>query len=494
MAIKKIDIIGAGPGGLVAAMILAKRGYDVHVYEKADQVGGRNGAIRLDGFTFDIGPTFLMMPFVLEEIFKMCGKKLSDYIELMPLEPMYRLNIGGKDIFIHSDKEKMRAEIKKNFPDEAQGFDLFLKKEAVRYKKLYNCLLKDYSSPARFLHPDFLKAIPILGIGESLFDVLGHYFKDADLRLCFTFQSKYLGMSPWLCPGGFAIIPYVEHKFGIDHVRGGLNRISAGMAKAATDLGAKIHLNSEVKKFQVKNRRIEKIIFKDGKTIDADIVLINADFGHAMSDLFPQGVLKKHTKEKLLKKKFSCSTFMLYLGLDKTYKTPHHNIYFANDYKKNVDEIAVTKKLSDDFSFYLQNACVTDKSLAPEGKSTLYVLVPVPNNASGINWAKQKNAFREKVIDAIEVRSEFKDLRQHIVAEKMITPSDWENERDVFMGATFNLAHNLSQMLYFRPRNKFEELENCYLAGGGTHPGSGLPTIFESGRISANLIDKKFNK
>jgi len=359
---------------------------------------------------------------------------------------------------------------------------------------LYNCLLKDYSSIARFFHPDFLKAIPILGIGESLFDVLGHYFKDDNLRLCFTFQSKYLGMSPWLCPGGFAIIPYVEHKFGIDHVKGGLNQISAGMAKAAKDLGAKIHLNKEVKRFQVKNRRIEKIIFKDGAEIDADTVLINADFGHAMADLFDKGVLKKYSEAKLRQKKYSCSTFMLYLGLDKLYETPHHNIYFARDYKKNVDEIAVSKKLSNDFSFYLQNACVTDKSLAPAGKSTLYVLVPVPNNSSGIDWVKQKNAFRKKVLDAIERNTEFKDVREHIVAEKMITPADWENERDVFMGATFNLAHNLGQMLYFRPRNKFEELDNCYLAGGGTHPGSGLPTIFESGRISANLIDKKYNK
>ncbi len=182
---------------------------------------------------------------------------------------------------------------------------------------------------------------------------------------------------------------------------------------------------------------------------------------------------------------------MLYLGLDKVYDIPHHNVFFADDYKTNVEDIFVRRVLSKDFSFYIQNASITDPTLAPEGKSALYVLVPAPNNRGGINWEAEKAGFRNRLLDRIQKRTELKDIRQHIVVEKMITPADWESEYNVCVGATFNLKHNWSQMLYFRPRNQFEEFENCFLTGGGTHPGSGLPTIYESARISANLLCKK---
>ncbi len=186
---------------------------------------------------------------------------------------------------------------------------------------------------------------------------------------------------------------------------------------------------------------------------------------------------------------------MLYLGIDKIYEDiPHHSIIFANDYKKNVEEIVKTKILSEDFSFYVQNPSVIDKNLAPEGHSTIYVLVPVPNNKSNINWNEIKDEMKEKVLDLLETRGEYVDIRKHMVEEKIITPFDWEEEYDVYNGAVFNLGHQINQMLTFRPHNKFEILENCYLVGGGTHPGSGLPTIYESGRITRDLINKEFSK
>jgi phytoene desaturase len=183
---------------------------------------------------------------------------------------------------------------------------------------------------------------------------------------------------------------------------------------------------------------------------------------------------------------------MLYLGVDRKYELPHHNIYFSKDYEGNVKDIFNNNKISDDPSFYLQNASVTDPTLAPPGKSTIYILVPMPNNASGIDWEKEKNAFKEKMLDLVVARTPMKDLRDHIEEERIITPHDWQEEHNIYYGATFNLAHNLTQMLWFRPRNAFEEVRNCYLVGGGTHPGSGLPTIYESGRITSNLISKKY--
>jgi phytoene desaturase len=261
------------------------------------------------------------------------------------------------------------------------------------------------------------------------------------------------------------------------------------MAEAVRKSGGRIHLSTPVKKVIVENRRATGVELENGRTERGDYVVINADFAHAMTHLVDQNERRKWTNEKLMSKDYSCSTFMLYLGVKKGFRDiPHHSIIFAKDYKRNIKEITEEKILSDDFSFYVQNASVTDKTLAPEGKSTIYVLVPVPNNKGLVDWEKERLPMRNRVIEALITRGGYKGLIENIEEEKIITPDDWENEHSVYLGATFNLAHSIKQMLYFRPHNEFEEFKNCYLVGGGTHPGSGLPTIYESGKISAGLI------
>ena len=220
-------------------------------------------------------------------------------------------------------------------------------------------------------------------------------------------------------------------------------------------------------------------------------MVLGADFGHAMTTLVPPGVLRRYRPEGLAKMQLSCSTYMLYLGLDTVYDLAHHTIVFAKGYRQNVEEVFERQRASEDISFYVRNAVVTDPTLAPEGKSGLYVLVPVPNLRSGLDWSEQEALYRERTLRVMEQRLGLKDLRQHIEVERALTPLGWKNELSVYEGATFNLAHNLSQMAFWRPRNRFEELGHCYLVGGGTHPGSGLPTILESARISANLISKE---
>ena len=485
---KRIAVIGAGPGGLAAAMLLASRGFQVDVFEKEAVIGGRNAEVALGPYRFDLGPTFLMMKFLLDELFQETGRSITQYLDCIQLDPMYRLTFCDKSLLARSRPDEMRAEIERAFPGEGAALDRFLDRERLRFEKLYPCLQKPYGTVASMLSPTLAAALPHIAMGRSLFDVLGSYFKSEELKLAFTFQSKYLGMSPWDCPGLFAMIPYTEHAHGVYHVQGGLCRISSALAEVAVENGAKIFTSTPVRRVLTTAGRAVGIELQDGEKLSYDDVVINADFGYAMSTLFDTGTLKKYTGPALREKKWSCSTFMMYLGVNRTYEdTDHHTIVFARDYRRNLEDISSRHIASEDISVYIRNSVVTDPMTAPPGHSSLYILVPAPNNLSRIQWDEEKWRYRERVLSILADRTPFKDLDKHIVQEMIVTPADWE-KRSVFLGATFNMGHNWTQMLYLRPHNRFEEFDHCFLVGGGTHPGSGLPTIFESARISANLI------
>lgn len=473
-------------------MILASKGYDVEVFEKRQQVGGRNEPIRLGEYTFDTGPTFLMMKHIVDELFEITGRKSTDYMKFTEVDPMYRLKFGdGREFFPTRDPSRMESEMERLFPGSYKNYQRYMKREKIKYEHLVPCLQKPYGTLKDHINKSLIKATPYLDIHRSLFSHLGKYFHEDELRLSFTFQSKYLGMSPWICPATFSIISYIEHGLGIWHIEGGINQISAQMAKVTQEEGGKIHLNTPVKEILVRDGRAYGLKLEDGREVLGDDVVINADFGHAMTKLVDPRHRKRWTDKKIENADYSCSTFMLYLGVNKKYDIAHHNILFAHDYRLNVQEIAETFTLSEDPSIYIHNASTTDPTLAPEGKSAIYILVPIANNTSNIDWEAETPRFREKVLDLAIERGGLEDLRDHIEEELVITPTDWEQKQDVYRGATFNLGHGVNQMLYFRPHNQFEEFENCYLVGGGTHPGSGIPTILESGRLSARLILKR---
>lgn len=491
---KKIAVIGAGPGGLAVAMLLAQKGYDVNIYEKQAYVGGRTSEIRLGDFKFDMGPTFLNMLYIAEEIFELTGRNLRDYVELYDLNPMYQLIFHDKKLNMTRDADEMIRQINELFPGNEGGYERYMERTQKKLEVLAPVLQAPMNRFTDLLNPKVLKAVGELEIGKSLVDTLSTFYKDEDLQLSFTFQAKYLGMSPWESPGAFSILSYIEHAYGVYHIKGGLNQLTKAMAKVVQELGGKIHLNSPVKKLNTTGKKVTGLLLEDGTQIDADEVIVNGDFGHVMTNLVEPGILKKYTPEKLEKKPYSCSTYMLYLGVNKRFDLPHHTIWFAKDYRRNVEEITNTKLLSEDPSIYIQNAVVTDETVAPAGKSTLYVLVPVPNNTSGIDWDTVGEPFKNMVLNMISEKLGIDDIREYIEEERIITPKEWEQSINVYKGATFNLGHQLSQMLVFRPRNKFEELDQCWLVGGGTHPGSGLPIILESARITANGVlaqDKK---
>ena len=489
---KKVTIIGAGPGGLACGMILSSKGYEVEIYEKKPFIGGRNSSFTLGEYTFDLGPTFFLMKNILEEIFEETGKKLHDYVKLIELKTMYRLKYKeNRELYLFRDLEKIEKSLNSFSNGAYEKYKKYLSSEEIKYKKIIPCLSIPYSSFFDLFRPQFIKAIPWIDAHVSLFDVLKRYFDDPELRLAFTFQSKYIGMSPWEAPGTFSILSYIEHGGGIYHVEGGVSKLSQAIAKVIKENGGKIYTSTPVKKIIVKNKKAVGVELENGEKIYTDYVVINADFANAMINIIDPKDRKKYTDIELSKKKYSCSTFMIYLGVKKIWKEfPHHNIIFADDYKKNVDDIIKYGNLSEDPSFYIQNASVTDSTLAPEGKSTIYILVPVPNNSYKINWDNEKDRFKNLIIDLAEKKAGFKDLRKNIEFERIITPNDWEKDMDIYLGAVFNLSHNIRQMLFLRPHNKFEEFDNCYLVGGGTHPGSGLPTIYQSAKISSELIMK----
>jgi phytoene desaturase len=489
---KHIVIVGAGPGGLASAMLLAQRGFRVQVFEKQDVIGGRNAEVILGDYHFDLGPTFLMMKFLLDELFAEGGRSSSDYLQFLQLDPMYALNFPGKTMLARSRPEAMKAEIEKHFPGEGASLDRFLEREGRRFSKLYPCLQKPYGTLASLVSPTLLAAVPHIAAGRSLHSVLADYFRSEELRLAFTFQSKYLGMSPWDCPGLFTMIPYTEYAHGVYHVMGGLCRISQAFANVAREEGAEIHTSSPISRVLLDGHRACGVELASGEKVLCDDVVINADFGHAMSTLFDEESLTRHKPSTLRKRKFSCSTFMMYLGLDREYDAEHHTIVFARDYKKNSEAITRHRPAFEDMSIYIRNAGKVDPSGAPAGHSALYILVPVANNHSGIDWQEHKQECREYIFRTLRERTSYGDITPHIRRELIITPDDWEKKHSVFLGATFNMAHSWDQMLYMRPHNQFEEFSNCYLVGGGTHPGSGLPTIFESARIAANLLCQKY--
>lgn len=489
---KKVIIIGGGPGGVASALLLASRGIQVDLFEKHNRIGGRTGCLEEQGYRFDIGPTFLMMKSLLDRIFIEAGLDSADYLDFVRLDPMYELRFDDEVFRACNNNEDTKKEIERLFPGQSGAMDTFLKKEKARFKSLIPAFQRDFSDPARSLRPDLLTALPHLSLGSSVFDNLKRYFTDEKLALLFSFQSKYLGMSAWECPGAFAMLSYMEHGHGIYHTIGGLAEIPKAFARAAKDCGARVHTGTPVKQLILDGRKVTGVELENGEKVYADSVIINADFAHAMTHLVPDGALKKYTKDKLESMKYSCSTFMMHLGVDKLYDLPHHSIVFARDFRKNVDEIFKLNRSSDDISFYVRNASVTDSTLAPKGKSSLYILVPTPNLDGELDWDEIQGRYRAHVFKAFADRLGIDDLEQHIEVEKIYTPRTWNTELDIFKGATFNLSHCLSQMAWMRPRNRFEEFRNCFLVGGGTHPGSGLPTIFESARIASNLISDSF--
>ena len=486
---KHAVIIGARAlGGLAAAMLLAHSGLRVTVLERQSQVGGRTTTLAANGFRFDLGPTFFLYPQVLEAIFTAVGRNLWREVELIRLDPHYSLIFGaGGQLHATPDLTRMQQAISALCPADAASFCRFMEDNRVKFQRFMPCLETPFLGWRDLFSRRMLEMLPSLHPWLSLDQELARYFSDPRIRLAFSFQSKYLGMSPYRCPSLFSILSFLEYEHGVYHPIGGCGAVTDCMARIARELGVNIHLGEEVNEILFDGLRAVGVRTAR-ETYPADALVVNADFARAMTRLVPDRLRARWKNRRIDRKRFSCSTFMLYLGIEGRYdNVGHHTIYLDEHYRRNLREIEDLHVLSETPSFYVQNACVTDPSLAPPGMSTLYVLVPVTHQHQNVDWSRERDRFRALTLARLE-KVGIKDLESRIRFEHMITPADWDARYEIHRGATFNLAHNLSQMLHLRPRNRFEDLESVYLVGGGTHPGSGLPIIFESARITSRLL------
>ncbi|MBL9122122.1 MAG: phytoene desaturase, partial [Planctomycetaceae bacterium] len=425
---------------------------------------------------------------VLEEIFAVGGGCLRDEVELVRLDPQYELVFGGGGrMRATPHRERLKQEVASICPADAQGVDRFLDETAAKFARFRPVLESSFSGWRDLLRPSLVRLLPWLRPWNSLDRELRRYFSDPRVRLAFSFQSKYLGMSPLNCPSLFSILSFLEYEYGVFHPLGGCGAVTEAMARLARRLGVEIAVDEPVEQLLFSGSRAVGLRTPTGE-YRADAVVVNADFARAMERLVPNRLRPRWTDAKLARKRYSCSTFMLYLGLDgREDELAHHTIFLAEDYERNLREIEVDHVLSANPSFYVQNPCVTDPSLAPPGGTSLYVLVPVTHQHPHVDWSRRQREYRDLVIRQL-AKIGIRDVEKRLRFERMVTPADWDVEHQIYRGATFNLAHNLGQLLHLRPRNRFEGVPGLYLVGGGTHPGSGLPVIFESARITSRLL------
>lgn len=475
-------------------MLLAKAGLEVTVLEKRGTVGGRTSTMEADGFRFDTGPTFFLYPQVLREIFAATGHNLEKEVPMRRLDPQYRLVFGSKDggpsekIDATADVERMKREIASISPADAERLEAYFRDNREKLLRFTPILQTQFESWRDMLRTDILRMLPLVRPWRSLDSDLRKYFQDERVRLGFSFQSKYLGMSPFSCPSLFSILSFLEYEHGVFHPIGGCGAVTQAMARIAESMGVRILRNTPATSLIFEGRRAVGVRTAD-EEFRADAVVVNADFAQAMQRLVPNHLRRRWTDERIQKKEFSCSTFMLYLGIDGVYDdVKHHTIYLSGDYQRNLDDIEHSHRLTlEDPSFYVQNACVTDPTLAPDGMSTLYVLVPVTHENGNVDWQRDEARFRTIALNQLE-KIGITGVEKRIRVERRLTPATWNSEFHLHLGATFSMAHSLRQMLHLRPHNRFEDLDGMYLVGGGTHPGSGLPVIFESARITSRLL------
>ena len=481
-------MIGAGLGGLAAAIRLGARGYRVTVLDRLDEPGGRATVFRQDGFTFDAGPTIITAPFVLEELWRFAGRNFHDDVKLKSLDPFYVIRFDDGDSFTaRSDPAAMRREVDRISPTDLPGYEKFMQESEAIYKigfeKLGHVPFTTVGTMAALL-PDLVK----LKAWKSVHGHVASHVRHPKLRMALSFHPLFVGGNPFRATSVYSLIAYLERQHGVHCAMGGTGAIVKAMVRLIQSQGGDIRSKAEVAEIIVVNERATGVRLASGEVVASDIVVSNACVAHTYSKLLHGRVHRRWTKRKLARARHSMSLFVWYFGTDIQYPTvPHHTILMGPRYRELIQDIFENKTLASDMSLYLHRPTASDSSLAPAGCDGFYVLSPVPNQDSGIDWKVQAEAYRLSIAKRLE-ETVMPGFTKHIVSQRLMTPDDFEHSLLSYKGAAFGLEPVLTQSAWFRPHNKSEEVENLFLVGAGTHPGAGIPGVLSTARVLDSVV------
>lgn len=488
MPARKITVVGSGFGGLGAAVRLQSKGYQVELIEARDMLGGRAYVYEQDGFKFDAGPTVITAPFMIDDLFAGAGRRTSDYVKIVPVDPFYRIEFhNGRSFEYGGDEAATERRVAEFSPGDAEGYRAMIRATKAIFAKGFLEL-----SDRPFLNfTDMLKVAPDmirLQSYKTVYQFVSGYIKDDLLRRVFSFHPLLVGGNPFQTTSIYALIHHLEREWGVHYAMGGTGALVQGLGQLFTELGGRIRLNAAVKRILVADGAARGVELEGGEQILSDAVVSNADIANTYRLMLPPEARRRNSNRHLEKMRYSMSLFVIYFGTKKQYpELAHHTIILCERYRELLHEIFNSKVLSQDFSVYLHRPSASDPSMAPPGNDCFYVLIPVPNQQSGIDWRTEAKPFRDRVMKFLDEQY-MPGLLDNLVTERSFTPLDFETTLRSYAGAAFSFEPIFQQSAWFRPHNESEDVRQLYFVGAGTHPGAGVPGVLSSAKIVENLI------
>ena len=481
-------VIGSGFGGLAAAVRLSCKGYQVQVLEKLNAPGGRASVHKQDGFTFDAGPTIITAPYLLEELWTLCGRTFSHDITLKAMEPFYRIRFDDGTWFDYSGNDKtMRAEIARFASDDLAGYDRFMVEANMSHKLGF----EELGGVTFDTIWDLLAAVPNMvrmRAWRSIYALVAKHIQNPKLRMVFSFHPLLIGGNPFSVTSVYSLINTLERRFGVHWAMGGTGALIKGLVNLLEERGAHVRCDAPVTRILIENGRAVGVELQNGETLRSDIVVSNADTAWTYKNLVDKKYRQHWTDRKIANGKYSMSLFVWYFGTKKQYHdVPHHMIMLGPRYRELLTDIFKRHKLADDFSLYLHRPSASDPSVAPAGCDAFYVLAPVPHLGSGTDWSKQAEPFRQSIQNLLE-KTVMPGLGAEVISQKLMTPQDFHDNLWSYKGAAFGLEPLLLQSAWFRPHNRSEDVPGLYMVGAGTHPGAGVPGVLMSAKALEKVI------
>jgi phytoene desaturase len=481
-------VIGSGFGGLAAAVRLGARGWRVTVLERLDAPGGRATVHRQDGFTFDAGPTIITAPFLLAELWALCGRRMEDDVTLRPLSPFYRIRFDdGTSFACSGDADDMRREVARLSPSDVAGYERFMALSAdlcrLGFEQLGHVPFGRLSDMLR-VAPDLAR----YGCWRSVHGAVARHVRDPRLRIALSFHPLLIGGNPFSTSAIYALIPHLERQWGVHWTMGGTGRLVQGLAGLIRGQGGAVRCNAEVAEIVLRDGAAAGVRLTSGETIPASIVVSNADAAWTYGRLLPGVRRRRWTDRRLARTRYSMSLFVWYFGTRRRYdEVGHHTMVLGPRYRALLHDIFARKRLAEDFSLYLHRPTATDPGMAPPGCDAFYALSPVPHLDSGVDWATAAEPYRRAIMRRLS-ETVLPDLERHVVTSRVMTPQDFRDRLLAVRGAAFGMEPVLLQSAWFRPHNRSEEVPGLYLVGAGTHPGAGLPGVIASAKALDSVV------